>query len=461
MSFKRYLLPGEEQSDPAFRKELTRLSTVGLKAILWVCLGAPSFMLAVTAILNRVGYQSRLWIWPNLAIIGLGLAAAPFAFVGSLHSWARGAGSFVGYSVALIFMVAAVVAPDDLPGAVNAVPLNITLVMLVGIAALPLRPMQTLVLGLSMLSTWVAAIALFPEKTFVPDSTPLFLSSLVVIILICTGLTAVVYRQRSDAFQARQQILRSQARLALSESAAAQGRLAAALSHELNSPIGVLVSHLDTLSLIQKKSKGGERPVERLLETLEEAHRSATTACRRLSDVVGRMQRFTNLDRAEEAAVDMNSLLEDTIEILSSEIQKTAEIATMLEPLPRIRCRPQQMSAVISNLLLNSRDAIDGRGTIRVRSSARQGEVVIEVEDDGRGIPGEKLAHIFEPAFTVAEGRVSTSHWGLFNCRNVVTSLGGEIRIESVEGRGTKVTIVLPVSSRLDVIRASVTESRP
>ena len=81
-----------------------------------------------------------------------------------------------------------------------------------------------------------------------------------------------------------------------------------------------------------------------------------------------------------------------------------------------------------------------------VRSTKKQAEVVIEVEDDGRGISRERLDHIFEPSFVVTNGRVSTANWGLFNSRNIVTRLGGEIRIESDEGTGTKVRIVLPAS---------------
>lgn len=445
--WKRYFLPGEERRDPALGEELTRVAVVGLSAIVWVCLAGPSFMLGITSLLKMLGYVSVVWTVPNLAIMGIGVAAAPFCILPRQRKHARLVGCVVGYCVALTFIVTAMVAPDDFPGAIQAVPHNITLVMLVGIAAVPLRPWQTLALGSAIWMTYLTAVDLFPENLFVPDVTPLLLASLVVIILICTGLTAVVYHQRAAAFQARQQVLRAQARLTLAESAAAQGRLAAALSHELNSPIGVLSSNLGTLSLVLEKCRSGAQTATGAMEILNDVETMARRSCERLREVVDRMQRFTHLDRAEEAAIDINLVLEDTLVILKAELQKKAEVALELEPLPLIRCRPQQMSAVFSNLLLNSTNAMDERGTIRVHSARKSGEVVIEVEDTGRGIPAEKLVHIFEPSFTVAGGRVSTANWSLFNCRNIIAGLGGDIQIESVQGGGTKVRIVLPSHS--------------
>src|SRR3990172_6319766 len=268
--WRQYLLPRDEQSDPAFREEVTRLSGIGLKAIVWICLGAPSFMLALTWILNRLGYQSGLWVWPDFAIMATGLAAAPFAHLSRLRRHARLVGVAVGYSVVLVFIVTLVTAPDAFPGVENAVPMNITVVMLVGIAALPLQPMQTLSLGLALWTTYLGAVVLFPEQAFISDETPLFLGSLVVVMLICTGLTAVVYHQRAEAFQARQRVLKAQARLTLSESAAAQGRLAAALSHELNSPIGVLGSNVDTLSLVLEKCRDGAQSFAGAMEILRD-----------------------------------------------------------------------------------------------------------------------------------------------------------------------------------------------
>jgi signal transduction histidine kinase len=443
--WKDYLFPQHEATDPAFRDEIERLSVVGLRVIVCTCFAGPAFMLSATSLLFLFGLQSRIGLVPDLAIMTSGLLGLPFFALPSLNRYARVAGCVVGYCVALVFIVAAALGPEALPGGAYMGPHNMTLVMLVGIAALPLRPMHMLALGVSMLASYGATIILFPAQVFVPEVTPVFFASLVFIVLICTGLTTVVYHQRAESFQARERLLQAQAKTALAESAAAQSRLAAALSHELNSPIGVVRSSLDTLSLLVEKHANGQASPERVVETIRELSASADRSCRRLADIVGRMQRFTNLDRAEEAAVDLNALIEDTVSVLRSELEERARVAMSLSPVPRLRCRPRQMSALFSNLLRNSASAVGEDGSIRVRSFTEGASIVIELEDNGRGIPNGELEHIFEPAFTVAGGRVSTKNWGLFNCRNVVAGLGGEVGIRSQEGSGTVVRIVLPV----------------
>jgi signal transduction histidine kinase len=108
------------------------------------------------------------------------------------------------------------------------------------------------------------------------------------------------------------------------------------------------------------------------------------------------------------------------------------------------------MSAVFSNLLRNSAASIEqnGSGTIQVTTEDRQSEVVMKVLDDGKGIPQEKLAHLFDPAFHVEGSRISTTNWGLFISRSIITEHGGQIEIASVEGKGTTATISLPVPNR-------------
>src|SRR5262249_37435245 len=139
-------------------------------------------------------------------------------------------------------------------------PGHITLVLLAGIAALPLKPLQTLAFGLAISASELAI--LFMAKSFgqFAGSDPFHFISNLVVTFICTGLTAVMYAQRSTAYRSHQQALRSfeelrraQGRLLLSETAASQGRLAAALSHELNTPIGAVSSAVETMVLLFKK----------------------------------------------------------------------------------------------------------------------------------------------------------------------------------------------------------------
>jgi signal transduction histidine kinase len=120
------------------------------------------------------------------------------------------------------------------------------------------------------------------------------------------------------------------------------------------------------------------------------------------------MQRVTNLDRAEAATVDVNALLQDTVAVLP-EVSRRARVTLRLQRLTPLHCR-------------------------------------FEIEDNGRGIPKEKLDVLFQPRFVVSEGRVSTTNWGLFNCRSIVTSLGGEIEVQSAPGTGALVRVEIPAT---------------
>jgi signal transduction histidine kinase len=116
-------------------------------------------------------------------------------------------------------------------------------------------------------------------------------------------------------------------------------------------------------------------------------------------------------------------------------------------PLPQVEIRPQQMSTVFSNLLRNAVAALDNEGTIHIRSSQRRDAIVLEVEDTGRGIPSDKLEHLFDLDFQVKGGIVSTTNWGLFVSRSIIAEHGGRLELESTEGKGTLARIRLPVSS--------------
>ena len=156
------------------------------------------------------------------------------------------------------------------------------------------------------------------------------------------------------------------------------------------------------------------------------------------------MSYLTNLDRAEEQTVDLNELCRETAASLKSHLEEKTNLDFDLGVLPPLRCRPQQLSAVISNLLRNAADAIESQGRITVSTRKREGNVVLEVKDTGRGISSARLLTLFEPAFQVEKGRVATTNCGLFVCRTIVTEHGGQLDIDSELGKGTTAKIVLP-----------------
>ena len=103
------------------------------------------------------------------------------------------------------------------------------------------------------------------------------------------------------------------------------------------------------------------------------------------------------------------------------------------------------MSAVFSNLLQNAIDGSGATGTVKISTRRLLGSVEIVFQNGGQGISTEELAHVFDPAFRVRDGRVSTGNWGLFSSRQIVREHGGDISIQSSPAHETVVRIVLPI----------------
>jgi signal transduction histidine kinase len=114
------------------------------------------------------------------------------------------------------------------------------------------------------------------------------------------------------------------------------------------------------------------------------------------------------------------------------------------ETIPRLNCRPQLLSAVFSTLLSNAIHAVNGDGQIGIETRCEGGELSVTVRDNGRGMSEEEAVTIFEPSFKVAEGRIASANWSLFNSRQIVYEHGGDIRLETAKGEGTAVYVTLP-----------------
>jgi signal transduction histidine kinase len=453
--FSRFLFPREEKTEPRFRAEIERLSLHGARVIAGICTFAPLLMYVLGAIflpslpgggivvsdllLVFLGASSlALSISPWAARHGRTLGTFLGAATGGLQSW--------GMSVSAGFYERALQSTPS-----QNFPMSLTIVMLVGIAALPILPVHAFLLGtgitafFALLMVWREGIAALGGWSVLP----LLLSS--VVVLIATGLTAVLYRQRASAFFSRlraeesfEALKNAQASLLVERSALAQSRFAALLSHELNSPLGSLSSAFETLAQLAAKAAPAIEANPRLETAYQDTLRSGRASLDRLNEITRRMRHFTNLDRAEERLVDVNEICTDTVALLEPELRR-ARVELALSPLPKVKCRPQQIGAVISNLIRNAAAAIREKGTIGISSARSSGAIQVEIRDNGRGIEPERLSSLFDPALRVEGGRVATANWGLFVSRSIALEHGGELQIESRPGEGTTARLRLPV----------------
>ena len=137
-------------------------------------------------------------------------------------------------------------------------------------------------------------------------------------------------------------------------------------------------------------------------------------------------------------------MLAEAVAIVEPKVPAGSEVSLDLSPLPNLTCRPQQLIAVFCILLNNSIQALHAAGRVTVTARQKDSQIEVLIRDNGRGIPSEMLAHIFDPGFKTVDGRVSTGNWSLFNSRQIVHEHGGDIRIRSILGEGTTVSVTLP-----------------
>ena len=447
-----YSFPREESLDPGFRDEVERLSVIGLRVI-----AVMSFVGIVLSVLTvGIGFPEFHQHWHLLiAFLWLVLGAGTLAlsFWPRAYSRARIIGLVLGYIMAMVSLAAMMVPSYYLSvDMIHAhMPIIVTLFLLVQVVAFPLKPLQTLGYGLAMLAAYLVFTATLRTTEELTGMIALHVFLELAVVLLCAGLSAVLYQQRLTSYRARRlaeqsfdQLKAAQVKLLLTQSAASQTRLAAAMTHELATPLGAFASAIDTMRLAVEKLLPSDPDGERLRSVTRDALRVAQESGGRLNRALDRMKNVTNLDRAEDRTTDINELWRDTAELLESEIAPKAKVQLDLQPVPKMTCRPEQIAAVFSNLLRNAAAALDDVGVIEVRTSSRHGEVVSEVCDRGRGMSPSVREQLFEPAFRVEAGRVTTSNWGLFVSRSIVVEHGGEIIVESEPGRGTIVRVVLP-----------------
>jgi signal transduction histidine kinase len=145
--------------------------------------------------------------------------------------------------------------------------------------------------------------------------------------------------------------------------------------------------------------------------------------------------------------VDLNEEIDRTLTLIEQRLRDGIEVVRDYGELPRVRCYAGQLNQVFMNLLMNAADALEGKGTIRIRTRARPGGVRLEFHDDGPGIPPEVQARIFEPFYTTKPVGQGTG-LGLSISYGIVERHGGRMLVGSAPGEGTTFVIELPLVAK-------------
>ena len=167
------------------------------------------------------------------------------------------------------------------------------------------------------------------------------------------------------------------------------------------------------------------------------------TSVGRISHLVGTMKEYTYMDRSVVGEVDVISGLQNTLTILEPRLKDVSLVREYEKDLPGLPGRGGELNEVWTNLIDNAIDAVDGRGSITIRTYVEGPRVVVEVIDNGRGIPREAQVHVFEPFYTTKDIGSGTG-LGLAIVRRIVTDHAGEVFVRSEPGE-TCFTVRLPL----------------
>jgi two-component system NtrC family sensor kinase len=293
------------------------------------------------------------------------------------------------------------------------------------------------------------------------------------------GAVLVTARDVTDWMMLERERQRLDLQRRVSQRLEAVGQLAAGVAHEINTPMQFVsdsvtflresVETLLSLTNLYRDLLHTEEPIDqderrrRTLEAEEEADLDylaeripgafdrTVDGIGRVTSIVKAMKRFSHASSVETTPADLNEALETTLAVCRNEYKYVADVELTLGELPLVICNVGELNQVFLNLIINAAQAIgeiaDGsrrRGMIRIASRVQDGDVVIDIADDGPGIPPELQERIYEPFFTTKEIGQGSGQ-GLAIARTAIEQHSGSIECASAPGRGTTFTLHIPI----------------
>ena len=280
----------------------------------------------------------------------------------------------------------------------------------------------------------------------------------------------ILAAKNSEVIKAYDELKNTQAQLLQQEKMASIGQLAAGVAHEINNPVGFVLSNLGSLDKYSKRLRDFIDFQTNLLADIDDPAKAiqvqearkklkldfitsdiielieeSIDGCERVKKIVQDLKGFSRVDQAERQIVDINECLDITLNIARNELKYKATIEKKFSSTSLIECYPQQLNQVFMNLLVNAVHAFEKDGIIIISTWQDDHLLFVSIADNGAGIPADNLGQIFEPFFTTKDVGKGTG-LGLSIVYDIITkNHKGDIRVESTEGVGTTFTIELPL----------------
>lgn len=236
---------------------------------------------------------------------------------------------------------------------------------------------------------------------------------------------------------AMKELKETQIQLINSEKMASLGQLVAGVAHEINTPVASIKSNNGIVAKLLSSIEDAD-----LKEMLTDINEIDKEAVNRISNIVTSLKKFVRLDEAELQEADINKELDLTLELIRHETKNRINVVKNYGEIPTIRCFPNMLNQVFTNILVNACQAIDGQGTITITTEYKNKKLVVKIKDTGKGIPQNQLSKIFSAGFTTKGIGVGTG-LGLAICSKIIEKHKGEITVTSEVGKGSEFTITI------------------
>jgi len=275
------------------------------------------------------------------------------------------------------------------------------------------------------------------------------------------------------------QLQSTEQQLIRAEKLASIGQLATGVAHEINNPVGFVLSNLETtkgyfsdvtelidlyrqfIETLKANALEGEaslcigrinsfeqqNDIDFLLGDIQDVFTESSEGLVRVKDIVANLRTISHTGETELQNIDVNACLENALKLVMNEIKYTVDVEVDLCPTTIIKGIQSELTQVFTNLLLNACHACGRKGVVKVKSEATKTALNINIIDDGCGIPKKLLHKIFDPFFTTKPVGKGTG-LGLSISLGIIEKHDGTISIFSKPDSGTTVIISFPISTQ-------------
>jgi signal transduction histidine kinase len=234
------------------------------------------------------------------------------------------------------------------------------------------------------------------------------------------------------------------------------GMLAAGIAHEINNPMCYVTSNVRSLADELKALPSLPDP---LREYVDEVLPATLDGIKRVNTIVADLRTFARDDAGAAVEFDLNEQVEAALRIAHGHLVGKVQVSKQLARAARARGRPQQITQVFVNLLVNAAQAITGEGQIVVTTRCDPDELIAEVRDTGSGMSSETIQRVFQPFFSTKPVGVGTG-LGLAVAHGIVRRHGGRMEVRSQLGVGTTFAVHLPRSTSWERVSPAAGTSR-